>query len=696
MVYASHFITMQAVLAGVSTNLADALAASSLPGAPSYVAPAGFPTSAFSSYYYLPAEPTQEPQPIIHDPILNITFPYDLTNPDTIPKENNDPVFFPEPSVNLSEPQQQALVHGVVANVTRIIAANNTNSNCTTCKAALAAAKPAALFAPTIVPETLISLCKKFKFASDDACEKKYTASAFGAIWTQVLAYADVQGLDGDYICNSLSSTFCSQPVTNPLNVSDWFPKPKPANPRVPSPSGERIKVLHLSDFHLDPRYSVNSEANCSSGMCCRSNLFNSYSENQVLLPASVYGSYKCDTPYDLGLAALEAVGPLTGTDKDKNPLAFTLYTGDLVSHDDPATQVDRAYTQYTETSVYGMLKSYLSGPVFAALGNHDTSPENIESPHSLPGPLGQQQSWNYDHVAGLWRHEGWIDEAAVQEAKLHYGAYSIKTHHGLRIITFNTDFWYKSNYLNFINITNPDNSGIFAWMISELQEAEDRGERVWLVGHVLSGWDGSNPLPDPTNLFYQIVDRYSPHVIANIFFGHTHEDQFMVYYANNGTVQNAENALTTGWIGPSVTPLTNLNSGFRLYEVDTGDFNIYEAYTFFSNVSDFSSLTETGPVYQFEYSTRETYGSAAGWDKEAPLNATFWHQVTEAMERDGDLVTQQNELQGKMSVKSPKCTTAECWKAKICYMRSGSVALGKQCTQGYGSVQSAFTPSTK
>lgn len=48
MVYASHFITMQAVLAGVSTNLADALAASSLPGAPSYVAPAGFPTSAFS------------------------------------------------------------------------------------------------------------------------------------------------------------------------------------------------------------------------------------------------------------------------------------------------------------------------------------------------------------------------------------------------------------------------------------------------------------------------------------------------------------------------------------------------------------------------------------------------------------------------------------------------------------------------
>ena len=73
-----------------------------------------------------------------------------------------------------------------------------------------------------------------------------------------------------------------------------------------------------------------------------------------------------------------------------------------------------------------------------------------------------------------------------------------------------------------FINTTDPDNAGVFKWMIKELQAAEDAGERVWIVGHVLSGWDGSNPLPNPTNLFYQIVERYSPHVISSIFFGHT------------------------------------------------------------------------------------------------------------------------------------------------------------------------------
>jgi hypothetical protein len=191
-----------------------------------------------------------------------------------------------------------------------------------------------------------------------------------------------------------------------------------------------------MSDFHLDPRYSVSSEANCSSGLCCRSN--NHGKTSQISLLAPPYGSFLCDTPYDLGLAALQAVGPLTGTGKGKEALGWTIYTGDLVSHD-PQSELSRAYTEYAELSIYSMFKSYLTGPVFPALGNHDSNPEAIGAPHSLPGPLGQQQSWNYDHVAGLWQHEGWIDAATAAQARTHYGGYSIKTHYGLRILAFNS-----------------------------------------------------------------------------------------------------------------------------------------------------------------------------------------------------------------------------------------------------------------
>ena len=42
------------------------------------------------------------------------------------------------------------------------------------------------------------------------------------------------------------------------------------------------------------------------------------------------------------------------------------------------------------------------------------------------------------------------------------------------------------------------------------------------------------------------------------------------IFYANNATNISAETALATSWIGPSITPLKNLNSGFRVYEVDS------------------------------------------------------------------------------------------------------------------------------
>jgi hypothetical protein len=410
-------------------------ASASAPGVTSYVAPAGFPTSAFTSYYFLPAKPTQEPQPALYDPVLNITFPANLTNPNTLPAHDDDPVVYPVPSTTLSPAAAQSLIASVVANVSKIVS-DTTLSNCTKCHNALTAAKPAALLAPSLVPEAMVSFCKASKFFSNATCEENFEASTFGAVWTQILFFANVSGLDGQYICNSISSTFCPRPTTSPLNITGLFPKPKPAKPKTWHSSGNRVKVLHMSDFHIDPRYSASSEANCTSGLCCRTDNFNV--KGQVLLPAALYGSFKCDTPYDLGLAALQAVGPLTGTGKGKESLAWTVYTGDLVSHE-PQSELSRAYTEYAETSVYGMMKTYLTGPVFAALGNHDSNPEAIDAPHSLPGPLGQQQSWNYDHVAGLWQHEGWIDAKTAAQAKTHYAGYSIKNHFGLRVITFNT-----------------------------------------------------------------------------------------------------------------------------------------------------------------------------------------------------------------------------------------------------------------
>lgn len=63
------------------------------------------------------------------------------------------------------------------------------------------------------------------------------------------------------------------------------------------------------------------------------------------------------------------------------------------------------------------------------------------DAPHSLGGAQAQQFSWNYDHVAALWKHEQWLPQAAVDLARAHYSAYMVRRKDGLRVITLNTDF---------------------------------------------------------------------------------------------------------------------------------------------------------------------------------------------------------------------------------------------------------------
>jgi hypothetical protein len=156
--------------------------------------------------------------------------------------------------------------------------------------------------------------------------------------------------------------------------------------------------------------------------------------------------------------------------------------------------------------------------------------------------------------------------------------------------------------------------------------------------------------------------------------------------------------------------------------------------YRWWSDVHAYPSLdsqTKLGPTYLHEYSTRDAYGSGVSWGSNDPLNATWWHHVTESAfhippsylassnsvfsaSRDGSepescfgarilvslsfavdqlmfLVEQTfTNFQGKQSVHTTPCNTTQCVNAKICYMRSGSASIALQnCQSGFGSVQS-------
>ena len=399
--------------------------------------------------------------------------------------------------------------------------------------------------------------------------------------------------------------------------------------------------------------------------------------------------------------------------------VSFSIFTGDIVSHDNddqvrlytasmwPSShaQLSRAYIEYEETVTYQTFKAQLGDiPVYPTLGNHDSLPEAFNTENALnPANGSNAMSWNYNLLSSMWASDSWITDSERQYAATHYGAYAHTTKAGLRIISINTDFWYTDNIFNYWNVTNPDTSGVLSFLATELAACEARGQRAWIIGHVLSGYDGTNDLANPTALFYSIVVRYSPSTIAGIFFGHTHEDQLQIFYdylpgstyAQNGktlrntTMVDYTKPLMTAFIGPSITPLTGNNAGYQLYQVDSKTFEITGVQTYIANVSE--SLTWTYPEWKFEYDARSTYSPAASkaignvWPAQAPLNASFWHAVTETMLTNTTLVQLYNTYETKSSVVTKNCTSVACAKQKVCYIRSGSGTLGRNCGSGNG-----------
>lgn len=342
--------------------------------------------------------------------------------------------------------------------------------------------------------------------------------------------------------------------------------------------------------------------------------------------------------------------------------------------------------------------------PVYPTLGNHDSLPEAYNTQNALnvvPGNNATNAlSWNYDLLSSMWQNDSWITASEASYAATHYGAYAHTTAQGLRIISINTDFYYTSNIYNFWNFTNPDTSGMLTFLANELSACEKAGQRAWIIGHVLSGYDGSNALPNPSALLYSIVRRFSPTTIAGIFFGHTHEDQLEIFYdylpnstitkngttLRNTTLVDYSKPLTMGFIAPSITPLTGNNAGYQLYQVDAKTFEVTGIQTYFANVSE--SLTWTTPVWQFEYDARKSYAPSypnGVWPTNAPLNATFWDGITQAMLMNQSIVEMYNLYETKSSVVTKKCTSKACGAQKVCYIRSGSAALGNACPQDDG-----------
>lgn len=83
-----------------------------------------------------------------------------------------------------------------------------------------------------------------------------------------------------------------------------------------------------------------------------------------------------------------------------------------------------------------------------------------------------------------------------------------------------------NKNWWLLLNSTDPATE--LQWFIYELQSAEFSNEKVHILGHIPPGH------PDCLKVwsrnYYEIIARYESTITAQ-FFGHTHYDEFEVFY---------------------------------------------------------------------------------------------------------------------------------------------------------------------
>ncbi|KAA1479006.1 sphingomyelin phosphodiesterase [Dentipellis sp. KUC8613] len=495
---------------------------------------------------------------------------------------------------------------------------------------------------------TITDVCQALNLADDDVCAGEMQRS--GLILAHSLRQFTIGGTTATKFCDAVFG-LCQPPPVTPFTVP--FPRAAPTNStRIVSKGRTPFQVVHLSDVHIDREYTVGSNANCTKPICCR-DFADGSGTSATSDQAGPFGNSKCDSPSTLAASLVQAV-----EDIGANAM-FSIFTGDvvegatwLVNQSEVSNDLEEWNTQ--------MLQG-IRLPIFPSIGNHDSVPVN-SFPRNITNTTLDPQ-FVFDVQSSGWKV--WINDTAAAEVHDMSGSYSVRVPGtNLRIISVNTQYWYKQNFwLYDTDEQIADPNGLFAFMVQQLQIAEDSSERAWIIGHIPSG--KADTAHDQSNYYDQIVQRYKDTIAAQ-FFGHSHKDQFEIAYSDwdNRNAQTADSIL---FIGPALTP-TSGNPAFKLYDIDPDTYEVMDMKVFMTNIS--SPTFQENPTWELYYSARASYGPLVGsLGPTDSLNASFWHVLTDVFTANDTAFQLWNTRQSRGGAVS--ACTGTCKTTAICDMQS-------------------------
>ncbi|KAI0291225.1 acid sphingomyelinase [Multifurca ochricompacta] len=523
--------------------------------------------------------------------------------------------------------------HAQASVFTDILNAFKSSRDCNSCHGILIPALQAASNTDTDFVGNLTALCTVAKLADNDVCIGDFALA--GPILAHSLRGMSSNGTTATKLCSAVFG-LCQPPPVTPFTVP--LPPPTFDSHAQPVPLygiHQPFKVVHMSDVHVDRSYSAGADANCTKPICCR---HFADEANPPREPAGAFGESRCDSPIDLAQSMLGAIRQVAGDAR------FAVLTGDVVAHD--TWLANRSEVTVDLDSWNDEMLGGLPFKIYPALGNHDTSPVNSFPKTGTHSNITSQ--WVYDLEETGW--QPWIGRAAGEQEDHTSGSYAIVVPEtNLRVISINTMFWYRQNlWLYDTDTPIPDPNGILAFLAHQLQVAEGAGQRAWVIGHIPPGVSDFDH--DSSNYYNQIVQRYKG-TIAGQFFGHTHKDEFQIAYSDFSN-RNAATADSIVWIAPSLTP-TDGNPAFRVYDIDPDTFDVVDSKTYIALILG-----------------RDSYGpliSDGGLKPTDPLDAPFWHAVTEAFVANDTAFQLYNARKSRVNIGDVPACTGACKNQTIC-----------------------------
>ena len=127
-----------------------------------------------------------------------------------------------------------------------------------------------------------------------------------------------------------------------------------------------------------------------------------------------------------------------------------------------------------------------------------------------------------------------------------------------LKVISINTNFCNNFNFWLLLNFNDPHQH--LHWLYRQLHKAETQRQNVFILGHIAPGTYSC--LGRWSHEYNRLIKRFR-NIIVGQFFGHTHFDEFQIFFDEKKPINMA-------YLAPSETSVDGLNPAYRIYELDS------------------------------------------------------------------------------------------------------------------------------